>query len=35
LVGMDLLSQSRAIAIDYATGEVYFRLRDQLRVSTF
>lgn len=28
LVGMDVLSQSRAMAIDYGTGAVYFRLED-------
>lgn len=28
LVGMDLLSQSRAMAIDYSTGSVYFRVRE-------
>jgi hypothetical protein len=28
LVGMDLLSQSRGMAIDYGTGNVYFRTHE-------
>ncbi len=34
LIGMDVLSQTRAIAIDYETGKVYFRLRDRVRTGS-
>jgi hypothetical protein len=31
LVGMDVLRQARALAIDYERGNVYFRLRGRSR----
>lgn len=34
LIGMDVLSQTRAIAIDYARGAVYFRLHPALRTGS-
>lgn len=34
LIGMDVLSQSRGIAIDYDRGTVYFHIRDDLRFGT-
>lgn len=34
LLGMDVLSQARGIAIDYQRGVVYFRIHDSLRLDT-
>lgn len=34
LLGMDVLSQARGIAIDYERGVVYFRIHDSLRLDT-
>lgn len=34
LIGMDVLSKARAIAIDYATGDVYFRLEEERRTGS-
>lgn len=34
LLGMDVLSQARSVAIDYERGVVYFRVRDSLRLDT-
>ncbi len=34
LLGMDVLSQARGLAIDYGRGIVYVRIRDRLRVET-
>ena len=34
LIGMDVLSQTRAIAIDYERGAVHFRLRDPVRTGS-
>lgn len=34
LVGMDVLSKARAIAIDYATGTVYLRIEQDLRTGS-
>ncbi len=34
LIGMDVLSQTRAIAIDYERGTVHFRLRDRVRTGS-
>lgn len=34
LLGMDVLSQAKGIAIDYERGVVYFRIRDSLRLDT-
>jgi predicted aspartyl protease len=34
LIGMDVLSQTRAIAIDYERASVHFRLRDRVRTGS-
>jgi predicted aspartyl protease len=34
LIGMDVLAQTRAIAIDYENAKVYFRLRDRVRTGS-
>jgi predicted aspartyl protease len=34
LLGMDVLSQARGLAIDYERGVVYFRIHDSLRLDT-
>lgn len=34
LLGMDVLSQAKGIAIDYERGVVYFRIHDSLRLDT-
>jgi len=34
LLGMDVLSQARGLAIDYQRGVVYLRIRDSLRLDT-
>lgn len=34
LIGMDVLSKARAIAIDYNTGSVYFRIEQDLRTGS-
>ncbi len=34
LIGMDVLSQTRAIAIDYSRGTVHFRLRNPVRTGS-
>jgi hypothetical protein len=34
LLGMDVLSQARCLAIDYGRGVVYLHVRDRLRLDT-
>jgi hypothetical protein len=34
LIGMDVLSQTRAIAIDYERATVHFRLRSPIRTGS-
>ncbi len=34
LIGMDVLSQARGLAIDYGRGTVYLQVRDRLRLDT-
>ncbi|MEQ1820560.1 MAG: retropepsin-like aspartic protease, partial [Terricaulis sp.] len=34
LLGMDVLSQARGLAIDYGRGTVHLRIRDRLRLET-